>query len=186
MSANRFGSTAGAASEFDSPEALEAWIEDLSIRARMAYALLCIEAACRAWDADSPPLRATLETLWAFVPTQRTDRWEASLDMGALLPYDDFGVDDTDWQDVVAGWGLTGLDDGRAEALVRMLSLATAIGTDNLYSGYESTVTAAPLKTVVNIMQIVDVDLPERGRVSLSGVDEAGGWGTPRPPAFFR
>lgn len=173
---------------FQTPGEWRDWIDQISIRGRMAYGLLCIEKAQRAFAVHSKSINTLLGDLWKFTSMKRLDEWEQE-----ILPwrrfiaaFEDDCIENEEWREFAAEWGIGHLDLQRQKDLGRMLMLAEKIGGDNLYSAFNNDTTAAPLFELIEIMTDIGVPLPGRGGVSMSKIEEKDGWGELRPREFYR
>lgn len=166
------------------PDAVEAWIDTISIRGRMAYALLCIESALVEWPVYSADLRSALAVFWEFTSSGRLDVWETESQRAQPFLYTSHDDSKRDWAEMAEYFGYSELPPARQEALGCMLVRLHGI-SENLYAGFDSAVTAGPLIEIINVMQTVGLTLPDCSRVSLSSVEEDGGWGRPHPRHFF-
>lgn len=172
---------------FKNPAALRKWIDGLSIRGRMAYGVLCVENACDAFGIASATITVLLDDFWKFTSTKRLDHWEQT-----ILPWhrfisafsDEF-LKDRDWNEFAADWAIDHLSEDRQIAFGRLLVFIEAIGVDNLYSGFESDITAEPLIEIISVLKNFHMPLPETSRVSLCKSSENGGWGDLHGREFF-
>jgi len=165
---------------------LEEWIEGISIRGRMAYSLICLETACCKWQIESTEMSATLSKFWEFTISMSLDVWdvEAQRTQPYLYAFYDEFQEAKEWRGMAEEWGFDTLPDSQQEALGRMLVLLHG-PAGNLFAGFDSYVTADPLIELINIMLTAGLDLPDRSRVTLSRVEESGGWGIPHPREYF-
>ena len=166
--------------------ALERWIENISIRGRMAYALLCIETTLNQWNIASVNIRSILAKFWEFTSSPELDVWDTEAQRAQPFLYafyEDF-LSKKQWREMAEFLSISELTESQQEALGRELVCLHGLSA-NLFSGYESELTAEPLLEIINIMLASELTLPDRSRVSLSPVDEEGGWGDPRPRHFF-
>lgn len=186
----KFTQTA-AQDESDSPvdvdvEAVNGWIDNISIRGRMAYVLLCVETTLNQWNIASGEIRSILAKFWEFTSSTELDIWDTEAQR--VQPYlyafyEDF-LHKKQWREMAEFLSISELTERQQETLGRELVCLHGLSA-NLFSGYESELTAAPLLEIIKIMVASGLTLPDRISVSLSSVEEDGGWGHPRPRHFF-
>ena len=171
-----------------------AFVELLGIRGRMAYALLCLESAHQAWAAGADRVEELIDLYWTFTDSDALDEWQREVQ--EVIPIDFPGLDldeiETDgisgeerWRGVAQHWGFDHLVELRQEALVRMLACAYQIGANNLYSGFQSDLTADPLCEIIDVMRLFELELPDTARAAGCRVEQRWGWGPPMTRSDF-
>jgi len=152
-----------------------ALVDLLSIRARTALAVTCLERVCEAWSLRNEELRELTRLLWQFTSAERLDSWDGQL--AAAMPQD---LDEL--EPLVAG---TPLSDEQKGQLLSLLHDLSEVAGGNLFGGFHSEFTRTPLLKVVRMLDELQIPPPVLRPFTRSSVLESGGWGHPRPPAFY-
>jgi hypothetical protein len=151
-------------------------IDPMSIRARVALGITCLEKLCAEWGLLSGKMPDLLAALWGFTSSDRLDEWDGRV--AAFVPETASELLVVIDQEFVAPQ--------RLELLLEMLKAVHAIGGENLYGGFVSEFTREPTERALELMSKAQVPTPNVTPFAKSTVLECGGWGRPRPASFFR
>lgn len=161
------------------PRALHDQMAGISIRGRMAYALVCLEEAIHLLGLRDASLDEVLRRLWTFTSETDLSSWEES-------------VMDMMWPTIALldGHPVTD-DDPLAEVPTELKTLlyltVENVGRGNLYSAVvgPSVETLDGVLRVIEGAQRIGISAPPIDRFLRSSFKEAHGWGEPRSPTFF-
>ena len=146
----------------------------ISIRGRMAFSIVCLEAV--AWKFKLN-LEGLLELLWAFTTSERLDEWEA--DVLQLVDYEAAGS-------YAQRFAFEHLGEPTASLIGDLIEEVVEVGRGNLYGGYRSDFTAEPAATVADLCRELTGDAPDLTPFACSPATNDDGWGSPISEDVFR
>lgn len=163
----------------------------LSIRARVAYCVRCLELATSRLAPKSARMQDIIAQLWKYTSATRLDDWTGEVE----LPWNESDLVDVDESGSFIAPSYDELGDvagtseiATARALLYGLIDATReVCTGNLFSGTRdfSPCTLDPTLTVVDLMQRNGLEPPPIERFARSTFDDDDGWGFPQSRDFF-
>jgi hypothetical protein len=153
----------------------------LSIRARMAYCILCLENTLNAADIDVGELKVLLEELWKFTSSDRLDEWEERI--RELTPYvlldDKFDIDQYVYFDRECIYLYRSLYQQLPQYIIDIIDYSISVGVDNIYGGtssYSPDTLASTVK-VIDLCQSQNIPLPAIEKVLRYSFSSNNGWG---------
>jgi hypothetical protein len=168
-------------------------LEPLSIRARVALAITCLERFVDMLDARTSRLQSLIDHLWSYTNLEELAIWDEK--QWQFRP-------ESDDPNLQAAWfGFEHFEPGRYEQICLLIENVFEVATGNLYGGYDSELTMYPLINSLSIlitlgkppeldaflrhrMTTRTFELFSRGKKELKTVLDA--WGEPQPASFFR
>ncbi len=150
-------------------------LRDASIRGRFAFAAACLERVCAAWKLGGPAVDRLFDALWSFTSSGDLGRWDGLV--GALTPNSP--------ADLRARLPVEGLSARQVKLLYVLITTVYEVGYGNLYSGYDSEFTLAPVRRVLALLGAAGVEPPDPSPFARSRRSLLDGWGKAVPRSFF-
>ncbi|MFZ6010368.1 MAG: hypothetical protein ACOYXT_08455 [Bacteroidota bacterium] len=157
---------------------MKSQLHTLSIRARAAFAILCLEEALKKYDHDAQWNRV-LPMLWSITDIEHVDEWlyQVSRIMPSDVleqPYEENAVISRNDHDA-----LRPLYTKTSQSIHDILELIFECGSVGLYGVVveNSPKTLAVLRELVALMKRESIPLPNINLVLEFSIDEHGGWG---------
>lgn len=118
-------------------------ISRMSIRARVAFGLVCAERAFRHFAIREAVIDQLLKRLWSYTDAERLDSWGCRWEAAELI--DEFGE---------------GIPRAHGETVAHLLEALDEIGGGNLFGGFKNEFTLEPALKLVAILDEHGVPLP--------------------------
>ena len=121
-------------------------ISRMSIRARVAFGLVCIERAMRQFGMDRNRIKLLLQGLWRYTEAEDLSDWNCAMDVEQLRD----------------ACGETVSLESR-EVLAQLFSELDEIGGGNLFGAFRNEFTLTPATNLVAIVVEHKIELPDPG-----------------------
>lgn len=118
-------------------------ISRMSIRARVAFGLVCVQRTVSKWGMEDSELNRLLEGLWWYTEREDLSSWGCTTLPEQLSPA-----------------SIAAIPPERLESLSRLLDELDEIGGGNLFGGFEDTFTLTPTLNLAAILEQEGVVLP--------------------------
>lgn len=154
---------------------IKATVEQLSIRSRFAFGMLCLEGWCVKFSVDQLKMKDFFEVLWRFTDTDSLDKWEKIADQyvpGTV-------------EDVELWLGVSNYDDEFKEDFLDLVLQVWGVATENLYYAVSSEETIDEVMMIASIMNKHQVELPSLLPLMKSLIDEERGWGRNHKRGYY-
>ncbi|HEY9009344.1 MAG TPA: hypothetical protein VIM75_24575 [Ohtaekwangia sp.] len=153
---------------------------NISIRGRVAFAILCLEKAIIHFGFDIYDWSFVLNLLWSITNT-KLGSWHYPLAecTGRSIINDEGHLDDLEFLTKEKFWELNKLYKNANHAILRMIDLIFEISTRDLYA---SIVNASPdtlkyLQEIIDMMNQNEIPLPDAKLFQKFPITENEGWG---------
>jgi len=159
----------------------------VSMRGRVAYAIMCLEEAILQVAAEPGDWIWLLERLWKYTSADSLDLWQeetAEITPSVVLRCETYTEGDFDRLTEDDFWSLRRVYSSTDPLLARLTDLVFDIGTLELFGAIED---GAPeslrsLDAVLMLMKAHSLRAPSARLVSESSFDSCHGWGSPFLP----
>jgi hypothetical protein len=163
------------------PEEIREMVKGISIRARMALAITCLESVLSTFSIRAEEKSAILETFWQFVEDDRMWKWDLDRRTNDSLMI--IGEYINHVQDIPKEYSCRNLPD----FALRMVFETDELGMSDLYGevcGY-SKHTFASVINILRLMVTHGFPMPSLNPFLKSSFQDNGGWGSAVPRTFF-
>ncbi|WP_108867402.1 hypothetical protein [Aquimarina aquimarini] len=154
---------------------------DISIRGRVAYAIMCLENAIKWYKKDNLDWSFLFQLLWSFMKGNVAD-WHypmAEATPRSILFDAEYSVKEMNYINREEYSKLTNLYNSSNEVIIFILNKLFEIGTRDLYSSISnnSLDTLEYLEDIIDIMNKNKIPLPEVKFFKKFSINENNGWG---------
>lgn len=156
-------------------------MSNLSIRARVAYAILCLENLLQHLNKDLSKWELILEELWKYTAGNPGEWHESMAEMRPFSINEEvaFELKECVYIDLEKHARLKELYKGANEDVLKMVDLTFEIGTRNLYASIvnNSPDTLNYLDQIIAILERNGIELPTTSKLQGFTIDQQNGWG---------
>lgn len=154
--------------------------KEVSIRGRVAFAILCLENAIFHFGFDKYDWSFILGQLWS-VTNSKLGTWHYPLSecTGRSIINDEDNIDDLEFLTKERFWELNSLYKKSNSSILRIIDLIFEIATRDLYASIvnNSPDTLEYLKQIILILEKENITFPDYKLVEKFSINEDGGWG---------
>lgn len=160
-------------------------VKQVSIRGRVAFCAICLEKALSKLDLSSPITEKIVNLLWEFTETNDFVDWErkaTEISPDTVLenhPDNNFADYETLSVDYLNE--LENAYSSMPEEIIELISWSLEAGAANLYgnTGAYSEITLEAVRNGIDIMNKLQIELPDINFLKFSKFQEEFGWGKP-------